>query len=48
MGKAIPYDYRLKIGERIKSGESYDTISQEMGYSKSGIKKVISNVIIIV
>ena len=40
MGKAIPYDYRLKIVERIKSGESYDAITEEMGYSKSGIKKI--------
>lgn len=40
MGKAIPYDYRLKIVEQIKSGASYDALSQEMGYSKSGIKKI--------
>lgn len=40
MGKAIPYDYRVKIVERIKSGQSYEETATEFGYSKSGIKKI--------
>ncbi|MEM6404667.1 MAG: helix-turn-helix domain-containing protein [Cyanobacteria bacterium P01_D01_bin.116] len=40
MGKAIPYDYRVKIVQRIKSGQSYQEVSQAFGYSESGIKKL--------
>ena len=40
MGKAIPYDFRVKIVERIKAGEGYDELAKEMGYSESGIKKI--------
>ena len=40
MGKAIPYDFRVKIIERIQEGESYHILAQEMGYSESGVKKI--------
>jgi len=40
MGKAIPFDYRVKIVERIKEGESVKQLVKEMGYSESGIKKI--------
>lgn len=40
MGKAIPYDYRLKIVDRIKLGETAKQLAVEMGYSEAGIKKI--------
>jgi len=40
MGKAIPYAYRQKIVSRRKSGDSYDDISRDLGYSISGIRKI--------
>ena len=40
MGKAIPYDYRVKIVERIKSGQNYQETAAEFSYSESGIKKI--------
>ena len=40
MGKAIPYDFRKKIVERIKDGESYGELAKDMGFSMSGIKKI--------
>lgn len=40
MGKAIPYDYRVKIVERMQKGETASELSREMGYSLSGIKKI--------
>lgn len=40
MGKAIPYDYRVKIIEKIKSGQSYESVALELGYSESGVKKI--------
>lgn len=40
MGKAIPYAYREKIILRRKAGESYKSISMDLGYSESGIKKI--------
>lgn len=43
MGKAIPYAYRIKIVERLKAGENYKALSEEMGYSESGIKKIWRN-----
>lgn len=40
MAKAIPYDYRVKIVKRMKQGEKASDLSEEMGYSESGIKKI--------
>jgi len=40
MGKAIPYAYRQKIVSRCKSGESYEDISTDLGYSKSAVRKL--------
>ena len=40
MGKAIPYDYRVKIVERMKMGEKASVLSEELGYSEGGIKKI--------
>lgn len=40
MGKAIPYDYRVKMIERIKNGEEIESIAEDLGYSSSGIRKI--------
>lgn len=40
MGKAIPFDYRVKIVDRLKEGEKVKALSKELGYSESGIKKI--------
>lgn len=40
MGKAIPYDNRVKIILRLKEGEKAKALAAEMGYSESGIKKL--------
>jgi len=40
MGSSIPYNYRKLIVAKRKSGKSYTEISQELGYSISGIKKI--------
>jgi hypothetical protein len=40
MGKAIPYDYRVKIVQRLQGGEKAKEVAQEFGYSESGIKKI--------
>ena len=41
MGKAIPYSIRLIIVSRLSSGESISDLSSELGYSLSGIRKII-------
>lgn len=43
MGKAIPYDNRVKIVERMQSGETAEDLSEELGYSVGGIKKIWYN-----
>lgn len=40
MGKAIPYDYRVKIIARMKLGEQAKDLANEMGYSEGGVKKI--------
>lgn len=40
MGRAIPYDYRVKIVKKIESGQNYAETAEEFGYSESGIKKI--------
>lgn len=40
MGKPISYDFRVKIVERRKSGETYKSIAKAFGLSESGVKKV--------
>lgn len=40
MGKAIPYDYRVKIVQRLQGGERTKDLALEFGYSESGIKKI--------
>ena len=40
MGKAIPYDFRIKIVQRIKQGEGFEEVAEETSYSVSGIKKI--------
>ena len=40
MGKPIPYDYRVKIVERRKTGESYNSIALDLNLSESGVKKI--------
>jgi len=40
MGKPIPYDYRVKIVKRRKSGETYKSIAEDFNLSESGVKKI--------
>jgi len=40
MGKAIPYDNRVKIIERMEKGETAEELAEEMGYSEGGVKKI--------
>lgn len=40
MGQPIPYDYRLKIVNRMKAGAKSKDLAQEYGYSESGVKKI--------
>jgi len=40
MGKAIPYDFRVRIIKKIESGQSYQETAEEFGYSESGVKKI--------
>ncbi len=40
MGKAIPYDFRVKIIERRKAGEDYSDIADDLQLSISGVKKL--------
>jgi len=40
MGKAIPYDVRIKIIERCKDGEDYSDIANDLQFSVSGVKKL--------
>ena len=40
MGQAIPYDIRVKIISRLKTGEKADSLAKEFGYTESGIKKL--------
>ncbi len=40
MGSPIPYSYRQLIIKRRQSGNTYSQISNEIGYSISGIKKI--------
>jgi len=43
MGRAIPYDYRVKIVKSFQSGKNPKEIADEVGYSESGVKKIWSN-----
>lgn len=40
MGKPIPYDYRVKIVQRRKAGESAQAIAETIPYSKSAVDKL--------
>jgi len=40
MGQSIPYDFRKKIIAERQSGKTYSKISEELGYSLSGVKKI--------
>ena len=40
MGKPIPYDYRVKIVQRRKKGESAESIADSIPYSKSAVDKL--------
>lgn len=40
MGRAISYDERVKIVERVKAGESYETIALDINRSIVGVKKI--------
>ena len=40
MGKPIPYDYRVKIVERRKKGESAKFIASTIPYSLSAVNKI--------
>jgi len=40
MASPIPYDLRKQIIKLRKSGLPYSTISEEVGYSLSGVKKI--------
>jgi transposase-like protein len=40
MGRSIPYDIRVKVVERRKSGQNYAEIATEFGLSVSGVKKL--------
>lgn len=40
MGKPISYDYRCLIVKKKKAGQTFSSISEELGYSESGVKKI--------
>jgi len=41
MGKAIPYDIRVKIVRDYESGRTQKAIAEEIGYSKDAVKKLL-------
>lgn len=41
MGKAIPYDLRVKIVRDFESGRTQKAIAEEIGYSKEAVKKLL-------
>jgi DNA-directed RNA polymerase specialized sigma24 family protein len=41
MGRSIPYDIRVKVVERRKSGQNYAEIATEFGLSVSGVKETM-------
>jgi len=43
MGKAIAYDYRVKIVKRIELGEKIKDVAEAFGYSENGVRKVWNN-----
>jgi len=40
MGRAISYDERVKIVERVQSGDSYEAIALDINRSIAGVKKI--------
>lgn len=41
MGKPIPFDMRVKIVRDHESGMSHQSIADALGYSRSGVKKLL-------
>jgi hypothetical protein len=41
MGKAIPYDLRVKIVRDFESGRTQNAIAEEIGCSKAAVKKLL-------